>query len=311
MNLLKIKALRVYFPTDDGIVKAVDGVDLNIKREEILGLIGETGCGKTVLGMSIMRLIQSTTLTDGEIIYKDRDLLSLSDDEMRKIRGGEIAMILQNPMTSLNPVIRVGEQIAETIRLHQGLDKKAARKRVIEMLRDVRIPDPEKSVDSYPHQLSGGMQERVMIAMALASNPELIIADEPTKGLDVTVKREIIRLMKEVTAKRSMLFITHDLGAAAEICDNIAVMYAGELLEHASVDSIFSEPLHPYSEGLLNSLPERGLKPIRGISPSLIDTPQGCRFHPRCDYAMEICREKHPEMVKLEDGRAVRCFLYA
>ena len=311
MNLLKIKALRVYFPTDDGIVKAVDGVDLNIKREEILGLIGETGCGKTVLGMSIMRLIQSTTLTDGEIIYKDRDLLSLSDDEMRKIRGGEIAMVLQNPMTSLNPVIRVGEQIAETIRLHQGLDKKAARKRVIEMLRDVRIPDPEKSVDSYPHQLSGGMQERVMIAMALASNPELIIADEPTKGLDVTVKREIIRLMKEVTAKRSMLFITHDLGAAAEICDNIAVMYAGELLEHASVDSIFSEPLHPYSEGLLNSLPERGLKPIRGISPSLIDTPQGCRFHPRCDYAMEICREKHPEMVKLEDGRAVRCFLYA
>ncbi|MHC1604285.1 MAG: ABC transporter ATP-binding protein [Candidatus Syntropharchaeales archaeon] len=311
MNLLKIKALRVYFPTDDGIVKAVDGVDLNIKREEILGLIGETGCGKTVLGMSIMRLIQSTTLTDGEIIYKDRDLLSLSDDEMRKIRGGEIAMILQNPMTSLNPVIRVGEQIAETIRLHQGLDKKAARKRVIEMLRDVRIPDPEKSVDSYPHQLSGGMQERVMIAMALASNPELIIADEPTKGLDVTVKREIIRLMKEVTAKRSMLFITHDLGAAAEICDNIAVMYAGELLEHASVDSIFSEPLHPYSEGLLNSLPERGLKPIRGISPSLIDTPQGCRFHPRCDYAMEICRKKHPEMVKLEDGRAVRCFLYA
>ena len=311
MNLLKIKALRVYFPTDDGIVKAVDGVDLNIKREEILGLIGETGCGKTVLGMSIMRLIQSTTLTDGEIIYKDRDLLSLSDDEMRKIRGGEIAMILQNPMTSLNPVIRVGEQIAETIRLHQGLDKKAARKRVIEMLRDVRIPDPEKSVDSYPHQLSGGMQERVMIAMALASDPELIIADEPTKGLDVTVKREIIRLMKEVTAKRSMLFITHDLGAAAEICDNIAVMYAGELLEHASVDSIFSEPLHPYSEGLLNSLPERGLKPIRGISPSLIDTPQGCRFHPRCDYAMEICREKHPEMVKLEDGRAVRCFLYA
>ncbi|MHC1569884.1 dipeptide ABC transporter ATP-binding protein DppD [Methanosarcinales archaeon] len=311
MNLLKIKALRVYFPTDDGIVKAVDGVDLNIKREEILGLIGETGCGKTVLGMSIMRLIQSTTLTDGEIIYKDRDLLSLSDDEMRKIRGGEIAMVLQNPMTSLNPVIRVGEQIAETIRLHQGLDKKAARKRVIEMLRDVRIPDPEKSVDSYPHQLSGGMQERVMIAMALASNPELIIADEPTKGLDVTVKREIIRLMKEVTAKRSMLFITHDLGAAAEICDNIAVMYAGELLEHASVDSIFSEPLHPYSEGLLNSLPERGLKPIRGISPSLIDTPQGCRFHPRCDYAMEICRKKHPEMVKLEDGRAVRCFLYA
>ncbi|MCW7076204.1 MAG: ABC transporter ATP-binding protein [Candidatus Syntropharchaeales archaeon] len=311
MNLLKIKALRVYFPTDDGIVKAVDGVDLNIKREEILGLIGETGCGKTVLGMSIMRLIQSTTLTDGEIIYKDRDLLSLSDDEMRKIRGGEIAMVLQNPMTSLNPVIRVGEQIAETIRLHQGLDKKAARKRVIEMLRDVRIPDPEKSVDSYPHQLSGGMQERVMIAMALASDPELIIADEPTKGLDVTVKREIIRLMKEVTAKRSMLFITHDLGAAAEICDNIAVMYAGELLEHASVDSIFSEPLHPYSEGLLNSLPERGLKPIRGISPSLIDTPQGCRFHPRCDYAMEICREKHPEMVKLEDGRAVRCFLYA
>ncbi|VUT27869.1 MAG: putative ABC transporter ATP-binding protein [Candidatus Syntrophoarchaeum sp. GoM_oil] len=311
MNSLKIKGLSVYFPTDDGIVKAVDGVDLNIDEGETLGLIGETGCGKTVLGMSIMRLIQSSTLTEGEIIYKDRDLLSLSDDEMRKIRGGEIAMVLQNPMTSLNPVIRVGEQIAETIRLHQGLDRKAARKRVIEMLRDVRIPDPEKSVDSYPHQLSGGMRERVMIAMALASDPELIIADEPTKGLDVTVKRQIIRLMKDVTARKSMLFITHDLGAAAEVCDDIVVMYSGELLEYASVDYIFSEPLHPYTKGVLSSLPERGLKPIRGISPSLIDMPEGCRFHPRCDNVMEICKEKHPEMVKLEDGRSVRCFLYA
>ncbi len=311
MNSLKIKGLSVYFPTPDGIVKAVDGVDLNIDEGETLGLIGETGCGKTVLGMSIMRLIQSSTLTEGEIIYKDRDLLSLSDDEMRKIRGGEIAMVLQNPMTSLNPVIKVGEQIAETIRLHQGLGRKAARARVIEMLRDVRIPDPEKSVDSYPHQLSGGMRERVMIAMALASDPDLIIADEPTKVLDVTVKRQIIRLMKDVTARKSMLFITHDLGAAAEVCDNIVVMYSGELLEYASVDSIFTEPLHPYTKGILSSLPERGLKPIRGISPSLIDMPKGCRFHPRCDHVMEICKEKHPDMVRLEDGRSVRCFLYA
>lgn len=310
MTLLSITHLKTWFPTRDGLVKAVNTVDLEMKETERFGLIGETGSGKTILGMTIMRLLQPDTRIKGEIVYKGRDLLKLSEEEMRKIRGKEIAMILQNPTTSLNPVLKVGNQIAEAIRLHQGVDKRAAKEKVVEMLVAVKIPSPEKRANEYPHEFSGGMRERVMIAMALACNPTLIIADEPTTGLDITIKMQIVRLMKEVTKQRAMLFITHDLDAAAEICDNIAVMYAGELVEYAKTEAIFKNPRHPYTQGFLNSLPNRGLKPIRGMSPSLIDIPTGCRFHPRCDCAEESCKINHPEMVELGNGHFVRCLQY-
>ncbi|MCW3130725.1 MAG: ABC transporter ATP-binding protein [Methanophagales archaeon] len=310
MSLLTITHLKVLFPTQDGVVKAVNTVDLKIANAERLGLIGETGCGKTVLGLSIIRLLQPSTKIEGEIVYKGKELLRLSEEEMRKIRGKEIAMILQNPTTSLNPVLKVGDQIAEAIQLHQGLDKRAAKEKAIEMLESVKIPSPEKRANEYPHQFSGGMKERVMIAMGLACNPSLIIADEPTKGLDVTIKVQIVKLMKEVSRRKSMLFITHDLGVAAEICDNIAVMYAGELVEYAKTEDIFKNPFHPYTRGFLNSLPEMGLKPIRGISPSLIDLPTGCRFHPRCDQASAKCKIDHPELVEIENGHFARCLLY-
>jgi peptide/nickel transport system ATP-binding protein len=310
MSLLKITNLKTCFPTEEGLVKAVNTVDLEMANGERLGLIGETGCGKTVLGMSIIRLLQLATKVEGKIVYKGKDLLKLSEEEMRKIRGKEIAMILQNPTTSLNPVLKVGDQIAEAIRLHQGLNKRAAKEKAVEMLESVKIFSPEKRANEYPHEFSGGMKERAMIAIALACEPSLIIADEPTKGLDVTIKMQIVKLMKEVTKRKSMLFITHDLGVAAEICDNIAVMYAGELVEYAKTEDIFKNPMHPYTQGFLNSLPSMGLKPIRGMSPSLIDLPNGCRFHPRCDHAEEICKNRHPEMEEIENGHYVRCFLY-
>jgi peptide/nickel transport system ATP-binding protein len=310
MSLLQITNLRTWIPTRDGIVKAVNAVDLEIEDNEKLGLIGETGCGKSILGLSIIRLLQPSTKIEGEIVYKGKDLLKLNEEEMRKIRGREIAVILQNPTTSLNPVLKIGDQIAEAIRLHQGLDKRAARKGAIEMLEAVKMPSPEKRANEYPHEFSGGMKERAMIAMGLACDPSLIIADEPTKGLDVTIKMQIVKLMEEVTKQRSMLFITHDLGVAAKICDNIAVMYAGELVEYAKTEDIFKKPLHPYSQGFLNSLPSMGLKPIRGLSPSLIGPPPGCRFHSRCDHAQGICKNRHPEMLKIGNGHYVRCFLY-
>ena len=308
MNLLTISDLKTHFPTPDGIVKAVDTVDLVIRENETLGLIGETGCGKTVLGLTIMRLLHPTTTIDGKIIYRGKNLLETNEAEMRKIRGEKIAMILQNPTTSLNPVMKIGEQIAEVIRLHQGLNKRDAKKKAIEMLDSVRISSPAGRANEYPHEFSGGMKQRVMIAMGLACNPLLIIADEPTKGLDVTIKAQIIELMKEVTEHKAMLLITHDLGVAAEMCDRIALMYAGELVEYASLHEIFENPLHPYTIGFLNSLPKKGLVPIPGMTPSLINFPDGCRFHPRCDHAMEICRQKHPEMVEMGSGHFVRCF---
>jgi len=310
MSLLRITSLKTGFPTRDGLVKAVNAVDLDIGDKEKLGLIGETGCGKSILGFSIIRLLQPSTKIEGEIVYKGKDLLKLSEEEMRKIRGKEIAIILQNPTTSLNPVLKVGDQIAEAIQLHQGLDKRAAKEKAVEMLESVKIPSAEKRVNEYPHEFSGGMKERAMIAMGLACDPSLIIADEPTKGLDVTIKMQIVKLMKEVTKRKSMLFITHDLGVVAEICDNIAVMYAGELVEYAKTEDIFKNPLHPYTQGFLNSLPEMGLKPIRGMSPSLIDLPSGCRFHPRCDYVEETCKNKHPKMLEIVNGHFVRCLLY-
>ncbi len=311
MSRLEISNLRVLFPTDDGLVKATNDVDLGIEEGENLGLIGESGSGKTVLGMAILRLLPKDARVEGVVRFNGRDLLSLREEEMRRVRGREIVMILQNPTSALNPVLTVGSQIEEVLRLHKGVDKRSARKRVVELLKMVRIRDASKRVRDYPHQFSGGMKERAMIAMALASDPTLIIADEPTKGLDVTVKREILKLLKEVTERKSMLFITHDLASAAEICERIAVMYAGEILEVAKTEDLLDDPLHPYTEGFLNSLPSRGLKPIRGIGPSLIDLPHGCKFHPRCDHATEVCMREHPPMLQIEDGRQVRCFLHA
>lgn len=308
MTLLEISDLKTHFPTQSGIVRAVDTIDLSIRERETFGLIGETGCGKTVLGLTLMRLLHPTTTVEGTIRYRGKNLLTISEAEMRLIRGEEIAMILQNPTTSLNPVMRVGEQIAEAIRLHQGLRRRAAKEKAVEMLDAVRIPSPAQRANEYPHEFSGGMKQRAMIAMGLACDPALIIADEPTKGLDVTIKAQITELIKETAKEKAMLLITHDLGVARALCDRIALMYAGELVEYATTEEIFENPLHPYTRGFLGSLPGNGLVPIPGMSPSLIDLPDGCRFHPRCSHAKAVCRKKHPELIEVEAGHFVRCF---
>ncbi len=308
MSSLEVIDLKTHFPTPDGSVRAVDTITLSIGAHETFGVIGETGCGKTVLGLSVMRLLPPTATIGGKIVYAGKNLLKVSEAEMRAVRGEEIAMILQNPTTSLNPVIRVGEQIAEAIRLHQGLNRKDAKEKAVEMLDAVKIPSPAGRANEYPHEFSGGMKQRVMIAMGLACDPSLIIADEPTKGLDVTIKAQIVELIQKVTEKKAMLLITHDLGVARELCDRIALMYAGELVEYARIEEIFKNPLHPYTRGFLGSLPDRGLVPIPGISPSLIDLPEGCRFHPRCEHATDVCRQKHPEMAEVAGGHFVRCF---
>lgn len=310
MALLEVIDLRSYFPTQDGLVKAVDAVDLKIETGERLGLIGETGCGKTVLGMSIIRLLQPATRVSGKIVYNGRDILNLSEEEMRQMRGGEIGMILQNPNTSLNPVLKVGDQIAESIQLHLGLGKKEAKLRAKRMLAAAMIPDADKRAEQYPHELSGGMKERVMIVMGLASEPNFVIADEPTKGLDNNTKKEIVRLIRDMTSDRSMLMITHDLAAAGEVCDRIAVMYSGEILEEAPTETILNHPHHPYTQGFIQSLPSHGLVPIPGSSPSLINPPPGCKFHPRCSRAMDICKKEHPQMMNTENGHHARCFLF-
>jgi len=312
MTLLGIRNLKVYFYSEDGVVRAVNDVDLDIGEGETLGIIGETGCGKTILGLSILRLLSENTKVEGRILYKGEDLLKLSEDEMRKIRGKEIAMIFQNPLSSMNPVLTIGTQVAEPVELHQHLDNQNAKEKVIEMLKSVRIPSPSKRVNEYPHEFSGGMRQRAMIAMGLICMPSLIIADEPTTGLDVTIQAQIVELMKEVLkdSGTSMLLITHDLGVAAELCDYIAVMYPGEIVEYADVRNIFKNPKHPYTRGFLDSLPGRGLKPIPGISPSLINIPEGCKFHPRCSYATGRCKKERPQMKKVGEKHFVRCFLY-
>ncbi len=312
MTVLSIRGLKVYFSTEDGIVKAVNGVDLDIGENETLGLIGETGCGKTVLGLSILRLLSENTVVEGEILYRGMDLLKLSEEEMRKIRGKEIAMIFQNALTSMNPVLTVGTQVSEPFELHHGLRRRDALMKAIEMLKLVRISSPSERVKEYPHEFSGGMRQRAMIAMGLACEPSLIIADEPTTGLDVTIQAQVVELMKELTtrSRTSMLLITHDLGVAAELCDNIAVMYPGEIVEYANTVEIFKNPKHPYTQGFLDSLPGRGLKPMEGMSPSLINLPEGCKFHPRCPFALERCKREHPRMVEIGNNHQVRCFLY-
>ncbi len=316
-DLLRVENLQTSFFTPEGEVRAIDGVTFEIGEGKTLGLVGESGCGKSVTSLSIMRLISSPPgkIVGGEIHYRGRNLLTLNNEEMRKIRGNEISMIFQEPMTSLNPVFTVGNQIGEAVRLHQGLGKKETRDKTIEMLRLVKIADPESRVDSYPHQLSGGMRQRVMIAMALSCNPSLLIADEPTTALDVTIQAQILELMKELQQEIGMalLLITHDLGVVAEQADQVAIMYAGKIVEQASARTIFARPLHPYTVGLLNSLPgssgekKKRLDAIPGVVPSPLNLPSGCRFRDRCPKAAGICAESEPELKEKEQGHPVAC----
>jgi len=317
-ELIEVKDLRTSFFTPDGEVKAVDGVSLEIAEGKTLGLVGESGCGKSVTALSVMRLVPSPPgkVVGGEILYRGRDLLKLDGEAMRKIRGNEISMIFQEPMTSLNPVFTIGNQIGEAIRLHQGLGRKETRQKTIEMLRLVKIADPEQRIDDYPHQLSGGMRQRVMIAMALSCNPSLLIADEPTTALDVTIQAQILELMKELQQKlgMSLLLITHDLGVVAEQADEVAIMYAGKVVERAKAKEIFDRPLHPYTVGLLNSLPGAGnhkkkrLDAIPGMVPSPLELPGGCRFRDRCPKAAGICAEAEPELAEKGKGHWVACY---
>ena len=316
-DLIQVKNLQTSFFTPEGEVRAIDGVSFEIGEGKTLGLVGESGCGKSVTSLSIMRLIASPPgkIVGGEILYRGKDLLKLNNEAMRKIRGNEISMIFQEPMTSLNPVFTVGNQIGEAIKLHQGLGNKETRQKTIDMLRLVKIADPESRVDSYPHQLSGGMRQRVMIAMALSCNPALLIADEPTTALDVTIQAQILDLMKELRQRIGMalLLITHDLGVVAEQTDEVAIMYGGKIVERASTRAIFNRPFHPYTVGLLNSLPSVGgakkkrLDAIPGVVPSPLHLPSGCRFRDRCPKAADLCAQHEPQLVEKEPGHAVAC----
>jgi oligopeptide/dipeptide ABC transporter ATP-binding protein len=321
-NLLEVRDLQTHFPTRAGLVRAVDGVNLYLDRGELLGLVGESGCGKSITALSIMRLIASPgKIAAGEIIFDGKNLLKLSEEEMRQIRGDDIAMIFQDPMTSLNPVFTVGEQIAEALRLHRRLSRRAARAAAIEAMREVAIPDPARRADDYPHQLSGGMRQRVMIAMALACDPKLLIADEPTTALDVTIQAQILELLNELRKSRELavLLITHDLGVVAEVADRVAVMYTGKIVEESPVEELFARPRHPYTEGLLRSVPKltledvakkERLETIEGVVPSPTNLPPGCHFEPRCHYRMPRCREGEIPLYDLEGGVRVRCVLF-
>ena len=322
--LLDIRDLKTYFHTDDGVVRAVDGVSLSIAPEKTLGVVGESGCGKSITAFSTMRLIPSPPgkIEHGQILFHkdpesdpiDLTQLNPKGTQMRDIRGNDIAMIFQEPMTSLSPVHTVGNQIAEAIMLHQNADKKEARERAIDALNKVRLPRPDRQVDAYPHELSGGMRQRAMIAMALSCNPSLLIADEPTTALDVTVQAQILDLMRHLQSDIGMaiMLITHDLGVVASMADYVAVMYLGKIVEYADTRTVFKNPRHPYTMGLLNSIPQVGQKrrlvPIEGTIPDPFEIPQGCAFAPRCPHAMDKCREE-PQLLEIESGHRVSCWL--
>ena len=321
-HLLEVNNLQTQFPTRAGVVKAVNDVSFYINEGELLGLVGESGCGKSITALSVMRLIAAPgKIVGGEIKFKGEELLKASDARMREIRGNDIAMIFQDPMTSLNPVYTVGEQIAEALRLHRNLDKKQAWAAAVDAMHEVAIPDPSRRVKDYPHQLSGGMRQRVMIAMALACNPELLIADEPTTALDVTIQAQILDLLNNLreTRKLAVLLITHDLGVVAEVADRVCVMYTGKIVEESGIDEIFENPKHPYTQGLLKSVPKLSaanlekvtrLQTIEGTVPSPTNLPDGCHFAPRCAYRMNICISGEIPLYEIENDIKVRCVLY-
>jgi peptide/nickel transport system ATP-binding protein len=318
--LLEVNKLRTTFFTADGSVDAVDNVSFNVRRGEAVALVGESGCGKSVTAMSIMRLVAVPgKITGGEIRFKGRDLASISERDMRKVRGNDIAMVFQEPMTSLNPVFRIGAQVAEAIRIHRDVSKKEAWKLAAEMLDLVSIPDPVKRLDDYPHQLSGGMRQRVMIAMALSCDPELLIADEPTTALDVTIQAQIMELLASLQKRLGLavLLITHDLGVVAEFCERVIVMYTGRVVEEAPVLDLFARPAHPYTRGLLKSLPSvtkasatARLPTIAGMVPPLTALPSGCKFNPRCPDVMEICYGREPALMPVGPAQTARCYLH-
>lgn len=319
MRLLEVSNLRTYFKADAGIARAVDGVSFGIDKGEVLGIVGESGCGKSVTSLSIMRLIPQPPgeiLPGSSIKLRGEELVTASERRMREIRGNDVAMIFQEPMTSLNPVFPIGEQIAEALRLHKRQSRKEARAGAIEMLQLVGIPDPEQRVDDYPHQLSGGQRQRVMIAIALSCEPDLLIADEPTTALDVTIQAQILDLIADLRRRLGMaiMLITHDLGVVAEVCDRVVVMYAGEVVEQGTATDIFNNPRHPYTEGLMRAIPRLGksaerLAVIPGAVPAATSWPAGCRFNPRCPYAWDLTREQHPELVDVSATHAARCWL--
>ncbi|MFD1673461.1 ABC transporter ATP-binding protein [Alicyclobacillus fodiniaquatilis] len=315
-SVLEVNDLQIEFQIDEQYYKAVQNVSFHIKAGETLGLVGESGCGKSVTSMALMRLLKQPTKISGEVLYHGRDLLTISESEMRQVRGNELGMIFQEPMTSLNPVHKIGRQIGETLLLHRGMKSNEARKEAIAMLKQVGIPRPEQIVDDYPHQLSGGMRQRVMIAIAMACNPKLLIADEPTTALDVTIQAQILDLMRNLAKENgtSILLITHDLGVVAEMCERVAVMYAGRIVEEGPVRKIFHNPQHPYTRGLLSSIPKltgerKRLDSIDGNVPSLRNMPDGCRFAPRCPFVMDKCIKHNPDLFQVEDEHTSRCWL--
>jgi len=316
--ILQVKNLKTYFYTEDGVVKAVDGVSFELYEGETLGIVGESGSGKSVTSLTIMRLLdEKARIEGGQILFKGKDLLKISEEEMRKIRGNDIAMIFQEPMVALNPVYTIGDQIMEAIILHQKVKESEAKKIAIDLLRKVGIPEPEKRVDQYPHQLSGGMRQRAMIAMALSCRPQILIADEPTTALDVTIQAQILELMKELQKEYGMalIMITHDMGVIAETADRVAVMYAGRVVEYGTVDEIFKNSKHPYTYALLSSIPRldvenQELKSIPGTVPDPINFPPGCRFHPRCEFAREECKSLDPKLFEVSPGHFTACPFY-
>ena len=318
--ILKVDNLKTYFNTDDGIVKAVDGVSFELRKGEMLGVVGESGSGKSVTNLSLMKLIPSPPgkIVDGTAMFDGENIFDMNESEIRKLRGNRISMIFQDPMTSLNPFLRIATQMIETIMLHQDLDKEGARARAVEMLEMVGIPNPEKRINDYPHQFSGGMRQRVMIAMALSCDPEILIADEPTSALDVTIQAQIIEVIQDLCRKlnTAVIMITHDLGVVAGICETVCVMYAGRIVEKGSNDEIFKDPKHPYTQGLIKSVPrldkptDERLYSIDGQPPNVINLPECCPFHPRCDRAMDKCRNTYPPVKTFGEGREVRCWLY-
>jgi peptide/nickel transport system ATP-binding protein len=315
--LLEVKGLRTHFATERGEVRAVDGVDLSLERGRTLGIVGESGCGKSVTALSIMGLVPQPPgrIAGGEVLLEGEDLLKAAPQRLRDLRGDRISMIFQEPMTSLNPAFQVGDQIAEAIRRHKGVSKGGAEKQAVEMLRKVRIPSPEARAQEYPHQLSGGMRQRVMIAMALACNPRLLIADEPTTALDVTIQAQILELMRALREElgTAIILITHDLGVVAELADDVVVMYAGRVIERCAVPKLFAEPQHPYTVGLLGSIPrldaeQERLSAIEGFVPDPTAMPQGCPFHPRCPFSIERCRREEPPLMKIQSGHEAACW---